>query len=80
MFLGRDPLTGQHVQRQETFRGSETAAPKARAKLVADTRDGKFDRSNATVGQLLDRWLDHITPIRRPSMPAPLNHTGGQRA
>jgi integrase len=67
VYLGRDPLTGQPVQRQETFRGNETAARKALAALVTKAEKGKFDRSNATVGQLLDRWLEHITPIRRPS-------------
>jgi integrase len=67
VYLGRDPLTSQPVQRQATFRGTETAARKALAKLVADAQAGKFDRSNATVGQLLDRWLEHITPVRRPS-------------
>lgn len=67
VYLGRDPLTGMPIQRQQTFRGSQTAARKALAKMVADVGAGKFDRSNATVGQLLDRWLEHIGPIRRPS-------------
>jgi len=50
VFLGRDPLTGQPVQRQETFRGSETAVRKVSpAELVTAAGDGKFDRSEQAV-------------------------------
>lgn len=65
--IGRDPLTGNPLQTHKTFRGTETAARKQLAKLVSDAESGKFDRTRATVGELLDLWLDHITPSRRPS-------------
>jgi hypothetical protein len=48
-----------------TFRGSETAANKALAKLVSDVfSEGKIESTTATVGQLLDAWLDQIEPTR----------------
>jgi hypothetical protein len=55
-----------HVQK--TFRGSEKDAREEMARLVADAAENRFDRSRATVGQLLDRWLEHIGATRRPSM------------
>jgi len=67
VYLGRDPLTGRPVQRQSTFRGSKTKAQRELAKLTADAAAGKFDRTTASVGQLLDKWLTHIEPMRRPS-------------
>jgi integrase len=66
-FVGRDPLTGNPVQAHQTLRGSEKDARKALAKMVADVEGGKLDRTTATVGQLLDRWLEHIASTRRPS-------------
>jgi hypothetical protein len=50
----------------QTFHGGERAAAKALAALVANVEAGKFDRTSATVGQLLDRWLDHSEPAQRP--------------
>ena len=67
VYLGRDE-NGRPIQRQETFRGSRTAANKALAALVAKAGDGKFDRTRATVGELLDRWLVNLEALgRRPS-------------
>ncbi len=59
-YVGRDALTNRPIQVTRTFRGTETAARKALAKLVTDVEAGKFERSRATVGELLDRWLEHI--------------------
>ena len=66
-FTGRDPVSGHAIQIHRTFHGSETAARKALAKLVAEVQAGKFDRTRATVGQLLDKWLEQIGSSRRPS-------------
>ena len=66
VYLGRDPTTGQPIQRAETFKGSERAAAKRLAQLVADIETGKFHRTRATTGELLDEWLNHITPNRQP--------------
>lgn len=56
-YLGRDPLTGSPIQKAQTFRGTEKQADKALARLVTEAEDKKFDRTTATMGQLLDRWL-----------------------
>jgi integrase len=66
-FTGRDPVSGRPRQVQETFHGTETAARKALADLVTRAGAGKVDRTSATVGQLLDRWLEQITAERSRS-------------
>ena len=66
VYLGRDQ-NGRPRQIQSTFRGGDRGAAKAMAKLVTDAEQGKFDRTRATVGELLDKWIEHITPVRRPS-------------
>jgi integrase len=63
-FTGRDPVSGAPRQVQETFHGTETAARRALADLVTRAGAGKLDRTGATVGQLLDRWLEHIAAKR----------------
>lgn len=59
-YLGKDPLTGNPIQAARTFRGTGPAAKKALARLVTEVDDQKFDRTRATVGQLLDRWLANL--------------------
>ena len=39
VYAGRDPLTDNPIQVQRTFRGTETAARKALAKLVTDVEE-----------------------------------------
>lgn len=61
-YVGRDPVSGSPVQLHRTFRGGERAAGKELAKLVTEAEakaPAAMDRSTATVGQLLDRWLEH---------------------
>ena len=65
-FAGRDPLTGKPQQVARTFIGGERAAAKALAALVAEVESGKFNRTTATVGQLLDRWLEVGERSQRP--------------
>ena len=65
-FAGRDPLTGKPRQVARTFVGGERAAAKALAALVAEVESGKFNRTTATVGQLLDRWLEVGERSQRP--------------
>ena len=64
-YLGKDPLTGHPIQASRTFHGTEAAAKKALSRLVTEVDDRKFDRTRATMGQLLDRWLDNLD--RKPS-------------
>jgi integrase len=54
-------------QIQKTHRGTETTARRALAKLVADVDAGRFNQSTATVRELLEHWMDHLGPIRKPS-------------
>ena len=57
---GRDPLRGKHRQISRTFRGSGRQASKALARLVTEAQDGSHAGSDKTVGELLDRWIDHL--------------------
>jgi integrase len=65
-FAGPDPVTGKPRQVARTFRGAERAAAKALGALVAEVEAGKFDRTTATVGQLLDRWTEFAAQRQRP--------------
>jgi len=65
-FTGNDPVTGKPTRATETFIGTEKAAGTALSALVAKVNAGKFNRSTATVGQLLDKWLEATEPHQRP--------------
>lgn len=65
-FTGRDPVTGRPRQATRTFHGTEKEASKALSQLVAEVESGKFERTSATVGQLLDRWLESAGSSQRP--------------
>ncbi|MHB1845325.1 MAG: tyrosine-type recombinase/integrase [Deltaproteobacteria bacterium] len=54
-------------QVQRTFHGDRKAAARALALLVTEVEQGRFDRTTATVGDLLDRWMEQLEPTRRPS-------------
>jgi len=71
---GRDPLTGKHRQISRTFRSSGRQASKALARLVTEAQDGSHAGSDKTVGELLDRWIDHLEA--RGRTPRPLTDTG----
>lgn len=59
---------GRPVQVSKTFVGGQRDAARALAVLVSAVEAGTFDRSRATVGELLDKWIDHIESLgRRPS-------------
>jgi integrase len=65
-FAGRDPVTKKPRQATRTFVGGERAAAKALAALVTEVESGKFKRTKATVGQLLDKWLEVGEASHRP--------------
>ncbi len=65
-FTGRDPVTGKPRQATRTFKGGERAAAKALSALVAEVEAGKFNRTTATVGQLLDKWMEMGERSQRP--------------
>jgi integrase len=64
-FLGRDPISGKPRQATRTFVGSGRAAAKELSNLVAEAEAGRFDRSTATLGQLLDKWLEFAEMTQR---------------
>jgi integrase len=57
-FAGPDPVTGKPRQIARSFKGTEKQAGKELAKLVDEVEAGKYTGTTATVGQLLDRWLE----------------------
>ena len=63
VYVGRDPDTNTPIQESRTFRGTETAARKELAKLVAKVEGRVVEPNRATVGQLLDRWVAHVEAI-----------------
>jgi len=65
-YAGRDPATGKPRQVTRTFRGGERAAAKALAALVTEVGTDKFRGTTATVGQLLDKWLEAGKWTQRP--------------
>lgn len=67
VYLGRRARTDTPVHANRTFRGTEKQASRALARFVADVDADRFDRTKATVGQLLDRWLATIETVRKPS-------------
>ena len=66
-FAGTDDR-GRPVQVSRTFTGTRREATKALARFVSETAAGNFVPTRATVGELLDKWLEHIEGLgRRPS-------------
>ena len=66
VYVGDDPETGKPVQRTRTFHGGTRAADKALAQMVTEAGAGRFNRSSATVGQMLDKWLEVIEDRQGP--------------
>src|ERR1017187_899412 len=65
-FAGPDPVTGKPRQSTRTFTGTEAKAKVALGKFVTEVNDGKYTGTTATVGQLLDRWLEVTEASQRP--------------
>lgn len=63
---GKDPLTGKYRTVTRRFVGNKTAARKARAELLLEVQRGKHTGTQATLGTLLERWLDKIEGDRSP--------------
>ena len=65
-YVGSDPVTGKPRQVTRTFKGGQRAAAKALAALVTEVEAGRFNRTTATVSQLLDKWLEAGEWSQRP--------------
>lgn len=56
--LPRDPLTRKRRRAVRSFRGTKRQAERALAALVTEVDAGRRGGTSATVGALLERWLD----------------------
>jgi integrase len=65
-YLGRDARQ-RPIQVSRTFRGGRRAAQEELARFVTEVADkGAPVTSGITVGELLDKWIDFVTPQREP--------------
>lgn len=67
---GRDPLSGKYRVLRKTVRGTKTQAKAAKAKLVSDVASGRLGGTEATMGELLDRWMALVLPDLSPTTAA----------
>ena len=67
VYLGTDPMTGKPRTKEKRFHGGERAASRELARMVTEAAEGRFSPSTATVAQLLERWVEVITPKRSPT-------------
>src|SRR5579859_5051036 len=68
VFIGSDPVTGNPRQVSRTFKGTKKAADTALAEFVSEVVNGTAPLgASTTLGQYLDKWLEHITPTRSPT-------------
>jgi integrase len=69
VFVGFDSASGRRHQIARTFIGTKREATLELAKMVTEVNGGHLDRdhSGVTFSELLDAWLEHIRPTRRPT-------------
>lgn len=67
VFIGDDPVTGNPRQATRTFRGTTRQADSALAEFVSDLGKGTVTTDRSTLGEFLDRWLDHVALGRSPT-------------
>ena len=66
VYAGRD-AKGTPIQVTRTFKGGRREAQKELARLVTEVADQSVPvRSTMTMGELLDKWVEFITPLREP--------------
>jgi hypothetical protein len=62
VFAGRENGKARHISRY--FWGTKRQAQGALARLVTEVEQQQVSSAAGNVGDLLDRWLDYITPNR----------------
>jgi integrase len=70
VFIGPDPATGNPRQATRTFKGTKRQAATALTDFVSEVSKGRAPAAapaSVTVAQLLEDWIDHITPTRSPT-------------
>ena len=63
----RDPATGKRRRKWHSFVGTKRKAQDECARLISSLQGGTYlEPAKITVGQFLDRWLEHIKPLVSP--------------
>ena len=63
----RDPETGQRKRKWHKFAGTKRQAQDECARLISELNGGLYiEPTKITVGQFLDRWLEHVKPLVSP--------------
>jgi integrase len=58
VFAGRDPVTNRQHWVSETFHGTKREAQRHLSRLITEVADGRSEGTDATLGALLDKWLE----------------------
>lgn len=58
VYAGRDPVSGRDRYVRKAFKGSKRAAQQALARLVTEVGDGEHVGTEASFGDLLERWYE----------------------
>ena len=58
VYLGRDPVSGRKRWATKTVRGGKREAQRVLTALVAEADKGSLASTQATVGELLERWFE----------------------
>src|SRR5690242_16935154 len=68
VFVGYDEVTGRQRYLTRTVNGTKREAEAICSQLLTEVAQGKhMARSSGTVGQLLDRWMEHREPDLSPT-------------
>jgi integrase len=67
VFAGRDPVTGHKRWTTKTVRGGKRQAQRELASLIVEVDRGLAAGTDATVNDLLERWLELVSPDWSPS-------------
>ncbi len=63
----RDPATGKRRRKWHSFAGTKRKAQDECARLISSLQGGTYlEPAKITVGEFLDRWLEHIKPLVSP--------------
>src|SRR4029077_13783392 len=63
----RDPETGKRRRKWHSFAGTKRQAQVECSRLISELSGGLYiEPAKITVGQFLDRWLEHIQPLISP--------------
>jgi integrase len=70
VYAGRDPVTGRKRQVSRNVRGTKRDAQAVRAQLLVELGEGQHLGTEATFGELVERWYEHVSPDWSPKTAA----------